>query len=57
MENLQLLACADIIGERAEAKAAEFGIANVLTVEQLLADERIEIVLAGYPLDASDPYM
>jgi predicted dehydrogenase len=45
LEALDLIACADLVAERAEAKAAEFGIAKACTTEKLLADPHIEIVL------------
>jgi predicted dehydrogenase len=45
LEALDLIACADLIPERAQAKAAEFGIAKACTTEELLADPHIEIVL------------
>jgi predicted dehydrogenase len=43
--NLELVACADIDINRAEAKAEEFGIARAYTPEQLLADPDIEIII------------
>ena len=42
---LDTLACADLVPERAEARAAEFGVPKVLTVDDLLAEPEIEIVL------------
>jgi len=44
LEAIELAACADLIPERAQAKAAEFG-AKALGVKELLADPEIEIVL------------
>ena len=44
-EILQLAACADLLPERAEAKAAEFNVPMACTVEELLADPEIEIVI------------
>ncbi|MDI7277680.1 MAG: Gfo/Idh/MocA family oxidoreductase [Anaerolineae bacterium] len=41
---LDLVACADLIAERAEARAAEFGV-EARSVEGILADPEIEIVL------------
>jgi predicted dehydrogenase len=41
----EIVACADAIMERAKAKAAEFSIPKVCTVEELLADPEIGIVL------------
>jgi predicted dehydrogenase len=43
--NLNLLACADIISDRARDKAQQHGIANAWTVEELLASPEIDIVL------------
>lgn len=42
---LQVAACADLIMERAKAQAAKYGVPKACTVEELLADEEIEIVL------------
>ena len=53
---LQVDACADLLPERARARAAEFGVPRVLGVEELLADPEIEIVVnltipkAHYPV-------
>lgn len=44
-EIMNIVACADLIKERAEAQAANFGVPKVCSVEQLLADPEIEIVL------------
>ena len=44
-QNTQIVACADMLLERAQAKAAEHGIPKALTVEQLLADPDVEIVV------------
>ncbi len=38
-------ACSDLIAERAEQQAAEFGIPTVCTTEELIADPEIEIVV------------
>jgi predicted dehydrogenase len=43
-EILDIVACADLVKERAEAKAEEFGC-KAMTVEQLLADPEIKIVM------------
>ncbi|GAB4113725.1 MAG: Gfo/Idh/MocA family oxidoreductase [Roseiflexaceae bacterium] len=43
--NLQVVACADLVRELAESRAAEFGIPQVYSVEELLADPTIEAVL------------
>jgi predicted dehydrogenase len=45
LQALDLVACADLIRERAEAKAAELGIPRVLSPEDLYADPEIEMVL------------
>lgn len=42
---LEIAACADINLDAAQKKAAEFGIAKACTVDELLADSSIEIVL------------
>ena len=44
-ENLEIVACADLVPERAAAKAQEFGIAKACSVKELLADPQIEIVV------------
>ncbi|MCL6519218.1 MAG: Gfo/Idh/MocA family oxidoreductase [Armatimonadetes bacterium] len=44
LEAIEVSACADIIPERAKAKAEEFGC-RAVSVEELLADPEIEIVL------------
>ena len=42
---LEIVACADQLPERAEARAAEFGVPRALSVNELLADPEIELVL------------
>lgn len=42
---LEMAACADVIPEKAEERAKEFNVPKVGSVEELLADEAIEIVL------------
>ena len=42
---LDIVACADIIHDRAQAKAEEHRIPNACSVEELLADPEIEIVV------------
>lgn len=42
---LNIIACADLIEERAKARADEFNIPRVCSVEQLLHDPQIDIVL------------
>ena len=44
-EILEVAACADLVPELAQKRAEEFGIARVCTVEELLADPEIEIVV------------
>jgi predicted dehydrogenase len=43
--DLQVTACADLDMSRAKARAAEFGVARACTVDELLADPEITIVL------------
>jgi len=45
LEILEVAACADLIPERAAAKADEFGVPKACSVKELLADPEIEIVL------------
>jgi predicted dehydrogenase len=45
LEILDIVACADMIPERAQAKAAEFNVPRACSVQELLADPEIEIVL------------
>ena len=42
---LDVVACADLLPERAREQAEEFGIARVLTPEELLADDAVELVV------------
>lgn len=42
--NVELVACADMLPERAKAKAAEHGI-KALSVKQMLADKGIELIV------------
>src|SRR4051812_14817765 len=42
---LQIVACADIDRAAAERKAAEFGAARVCSVDELLRDDAIDVVL------------
>ena len=44
-DNLEVKAVADLDLDRAKAKAAEFGVKRACTVEQLLADPGVEVVL------------
>src|SRR2546421_9531735 len=42
---LQVVACADIDMERARSQAEKYGVPKACTVEELLADPEIEIVV------------
>jgi predicted dehydrogenase len=42
---LEVVACADLDLDRAKARAAEFGVPKALTVDQLLADDSVEMIL------------
>jgi predicted dehydrogenase len=42
---LEIAACADMLDERAEARAAEYGVPRVLSVDELISDPDIELVL------------
>ncbi|MBP1992971.1 Gfo/Idh/MocA family protein [Paenibacillus eucommiae] len=44
-KHLELVACADLDVDRAKAKAAEYGIGHAYTVDELLADPEIQIVI------------
>ncbi len=44
-DNLEVLACADLDLERARTRAAEYAIPKAYTVEELLRDPEIELVL------------
>ncbi len=44
-ENFEIVACADLDGARAEAFAAEHGIAKAQTVEELLANGDVRLVI------------
>ncbi|ANE48614.1 oxidoreductase [Paenibacillus swuensis] len=44
-ENLDLVACADLDVNRAQARAEEFGVPKAYSVDELLADTDIEIVI------------
>lgn len=45
LDDLEIVACADILPERARSRAAEFGVPRALSVEELLADPEVEVVL------------
>jgi len=44
-DNLEIAACADLVKERAEAKAKQHGVPKAVPVKQLLADPSIEVVV------------
>ncbi len=43
--NTHVVACADMVAERAKAKAEEYGVPKALTVDELLSDLDVEIVV------------
>lgn len=45
LSNLKMVACADMFPEAARKAASEFGVPKVLTVDQLIADPEVEVVL------------
>jgi predicted dehydrogenase len=44
-ENLNIVACADLVMDKAKQRAQEFGVPKACTVQELLADPSIEIVV------------
>src|SRR5215467_8343846 len=42
---LEVVACSDLVMERAEARAAQFGISGVCTQADLLADRAIDVIV------------
>ena len=44
-DDVEIVACSDLVLERAEAQAQEYGIPKAYSPEELLADEEVEIVL------------
>jgi len=44
-QNIEIVACSDIIMERAKAKAQEFNVPKACTVEEMVTDPEIEIIL------------
>jgi predicted dehydrogenase len=44
-EILDIVACADIVVERARARAAEYGVERACAVDELLADRDVEIII------------
>ncbi len=49
LDALEVVACADVDLERAKARAAEFGIPRACTLDELLADAEIKIVVILTP--------
>ena len=45
LDAIEVVACADLVEERAEAKAAEYGVPRACTLDELLVDPEIAIVL------------
>ncbi|HEX6291918.1 MAG TPA: Gfo/Idh/MocA family oxidoreductase [Herpetosiphonaceae bacterium] len=43
--NLRVLACADLVAERAAAQAQKYGVPKACSVEELIADSAIELVI------------
>jgi len=43
--NLDVVACADLVRERAEAQAAAYGIPHVVTVDELTSSPEVDVVL------------
>ena len=44
-DDLEVVSCADLLVERAEQQAREYGVSKAYTPEELLADPEVEIVL------------
>src|SRR5918998_2669433 len=44
-DDVEIVACSDLVLERAEAQAEEYGVPKAYSPEELLADEEVEIVL------------
>ncbi|MBA2713683.1 MAG: Gfo/Idh/MocA family oxidoreductase [Rubrobacteraceae bacterium] len=44
-DDIEVVACSDLLLERAEAQAEAYGVPRACTPEELLADEEVEIVL------------
>lgn len=45
LASIEMVACADMLLDRAKAKAAEYGVPKALTVDQILADPDVEIII------------
>src|SRR3712207_9311589 len=44
-DDVEIVACSDLVLERAEAQAEAYGVPKACSPEELLADEEVEIVL------------
>src|ERR687893_3075586 len=44
-DDVEIIACSDLVLERAEAQAQAYGVPRACSPEELLADEEVEIVL------------
>src|SRR5215218_240327 len=44
-DDIEIVACSDLVPERAEAQAEAYGVPKACSPEELLADEEVEIVL------------
>ena len=44
-KNIRVVACADMLLERAQARAEEYGVPKALTTEQLLADPEVDLIV------------
>ena len=44
-DDVEIVACSDLVLERAEAQAQAYGVPKACSPEELLADEEVEIVL------------
>src|SRR5919202_2265521 len=44
-DDIEIVACSDLVLERAEAQAEAYGVPKACSPEELLADEEVEIVL------------
>lgn len=45
LRDIDIVACSDLVLDRAQAQAAQYGIARACTVEELLADPEVELIL------------
>src|ERR671928_672262 len=44
-DDIEIVACSDLVLERAEAQAQTYGVPKACSPEELLADEEVEVVL------------